>query len=976
MSRKIRKAVASTLALAMMAGNAGVMPVLQNAVVIQAATSFVQPVGESNVPGGIKGLNIDAGKYEVKAGEEFSLKVKITDNAEGFNTLLTMLDFDNDVFEIGGHVAGDEDDPENEDSDIYNSAFEFNLEDKDAAKSKLITLMSSSSNVKGNVVFFTLKVKVKEGVKDGFYEIPFDVIGDGADNAKANRIVTENGERVPVVLNPTYLGAIVKVGNPTETQPTTEPTTAPTTQPTTTPTTQPTTPGQTDTLTGKVADASGKNGETIKTTLTVSGASVAGIQTSLDFDSSALELTGASASGWTVEINGGEIGAVAEPYQDNSTAAITLEFKAKKEGSHKVGIKSLTGASKESEKEYTGTGTAGTITVSGASTTPTTSPTTNPPSTDAITIELGEATLKDNEDGSKTATVPIYAKNIGNGISTVQFNYEMDSSFTVDRVNKGDFECQWTPGTETKTLQFLTGDGCNIAKEGIIGKIKITIPAGTADGTYPIKMSNFEGSTYDKAADKQIPLENNAFSPVNGKIVIGEGGEVTPTDKPETPTTTPTTTPTSVPTALPTDAPVPGDPMEQPGGDSEVPGGIKALKIDAGTYKVKAGDEFKLKVKVTDNAEGFNTLLTMLDFDNDVFEVGGHIAGDEDDPENEDSDIYNSAFEFNLETKDAAKSKLITLMSSSSNVKGDLVFFTLTVKVKEGVKDGYYAIPFDIVGDGADKAKANRIVTQDGERVPIILNPTYLGAVVQVGEPTTTPTTRPTETPTEPTTEPTSVPTVNPTENPSVSKAVTIELGEATLKDNEDGTKTATVPIYAKNIGNGISTVQFDYDMDPGFTVDRVNKGDFECQWTPGTENRTLQFLTGDGCNIAKEGIIGKVKIIIPAGTADGTYPIKISNFSGSTYDKAADRQIPLEDKDFAGVDGVIVIGNGSTPGTPDDLDYDVNGDGSVTTADIVKLKQYLLLVVDKSAVPGGDINKDGTINSMDMIYLVKKFLQ
>ena len=164
--------------------------------------------------------------------------------------------------------------------------------------------------------------------------------------------------------------------------------------------------------------------------------------------------------------------------------------------------------------------------------------------------------------------------------------------------------------------------------------------------------------------------------------------------------------------------------------------------------------------------------------------------------------------------------------------------------------------------------------------------------------------------------------------------------------------------------------------MDPSFTVDRVNKGDFECQWTPGTENRTLQFLTGDGCNIAKEGIIGKIKIIIPAGTADGTYPIKISNFSGSTYDKAADRQIPLEDKGVGGGDGVIVIGNGSTPGTPDDLDYDVNGDGSVTTADIVKLKQYLLLVVDKSAVPGGDINKDGTINSMDMIYLVKKFLQ
>ena len=155
----------------------------------------------------------------------------------------------------------------------------------------------------------------------------------------------------------------------------------------------------------------------------------------------------------------------------------------------------------------------------------------------------------------------------------------------------------------------------------------------------------------------------------------------------------------------------------------------------------------------------------MLEFNNDIFEVGGHVAGDADDPENEDSDIYNSAFEFNLETKDAAKSKLITLMSSSSNVKGDLVFYTLTVKVKEGVKDGYYAIPFDIIGDGEDNAKANRIVTKDGERVPVILNPSYLGAVVKVGnpvsvEPTEAPTDKPTEAPTD---KPTEVPTDKPT---------------------------------------------------------------------------------------------------------------------------------------------------------------------------------------------------------------------
>ena len=270
MSRKIRKVVASTLALAMMTGTAGSFPAGQFAI-INAATAE-QAVSTSSVAGGLAGPTIDAGTYEVKAGDTFKVKLKATGNTDGFNALNSWLDIDTNVFEIVGKEAGDIDDPENEDSLAYSNVT-LNVFKKDGAASgveTLLALYSDTENAKGDQVLATITLKVKDGVKDGYYSLPFDAKGDGG--AMANRI---DSNRTPIVLNPTFKGASVTVGTPSD-QPTTQPTSqTPATQTpaTQTPATQAPatqTPAQTGTLSGKIADASAKAGETVKTSLTIS----------------------------------------------------------------------------------------------------------------------------------------------------------------------------------------------------------------------------------------------------------------------------------------------------------------------------------------------------------------------------------------------------------------------------------------------------------------------------------------------------------------------------------------------------------------------------------------------------------------------------------------------------------------------------------------------------------------------------------
>ena len=346
------------------------------------------------------------------------------------------------------------------------------------------------------------------------------------------------------------------------------------------------------------------------------------------------------------------------------------------------------------------------------------------------------------------------------------------------------------------------------------------------------------GSKVDSATGKQVKLDDSQFKAVAGKITV-EGGTVSPQP----------TKPTDEPTAITTSTP--GQTYnEQPVTKTEIAGALEGPTVDAGTYKVKAGETFKVKLKATNNKDGFNALNSWLDVDTDVFEIVGMEGGDIDDPENDDSLAFSNVTlnQFHKDNAPANVTTILALYSDTNNLTGDAVIATITLKVKEGTADNNYVLTFDAKGDGG--AMANRVVTKDGERAPVVINPTFKGALIQVGEgaaPTATPTT-------VPTVKPTVDPTVTPTQTP-VAGDIQIELGEIEGKPGEK----VKVPVYAKNVGEGFSALQFDYDITDGLKIGRGIKGDFGCSWTIGTKGKSAQFLEADGMNITKDGCIGKL---------------------------------------------------------------------------------------------------------------------
>ncbi|WP_044974474.1 hypothetical protein [Ruminococcus sp. HUN007] len=213
MSRKIRKTAAVAFALAMFAASASYYPAYSN---VQTVNAAEQAVSVTKAAKGTAGPTVDAGIYKVKKGETFKVKIKVTNNADGFNAVNSWLDVNTDYFEIVKSEAGDPDIKDYEDSEAYSNVTLNSFVKKGGPKNikTLLALYSDANNYTGDIVIATFTLKANDSAPEGYYSLPFDA--DGDDGAMANRIVNDNGNRSPVVINPTFRGALVQIGDSTD----------------------------------------------------------------------------------------------------------------------------------------------------------------------------------------------------------------------------------------------------------------------------------------------------------------------------------------------------------------------------------------------------------------------------------------------------------------------------------------------------------------------------------------------------------------------------------------------------------------------------------------------------------------------------------------------------------------------------------------------------------------------------------------
>ena len=212
MSRKIRKIAATAMAFALLAGSAAGFSAVQDTPVITVSAAE-QAVATTKAENGIAGPTIDAGTYKVAAGDTFKVKIKVSDNADGFNAINAWLDINTDYFEIVKSEAGDPDGEDYEDSEAYSAVTLNTFSKKNASKSikTVLTLFSDTNNIKGDVIISTITLKAKADAPAGYYSLPFDAVGDNG--AMANRI---DSKRDPIVINPTFRGALVQIGDGTD----------------------------------------------------------------------------------------------------------------------------------------------------------------------------------------------------------------------------------------------------------------------------------------------------------------------------------------------------------------------------------------------------------------------------------------------------------------------------------------------------------------------------------------------------------------------------------------------------------------------------------------------------------------------------------------------------------------------------------------------------------------------------------------
>lgn len=147
--------------------------------------------------------------------------------------------------------------------------------------------------------------------------------------------------------------------------------------------------------------------------------------------------------------------------------------------------------------------------------------------------------------------------------------------------------------------------------------------------------------------------------------------------------------------------------------------------------EAKAGEEFKFKIKISDNTE-YCSLLAYLDVMDKYFEVVDITGGDTDDTNNKKSTEFGGLIT-NIWDNNAAKENagitchIMLFIDTQSPIKGDTTFATVTLKVKDDVAPGKYDLKFDPVADG--NTLCNKL---DSSNNAIVLKPTYVNGSVTI----------------------------------------------------------------------------------------------------------------------------------------------------------------------------------------------------------------------------------------------------
>ena len=162
------------------------------------------------------------------------------------------------------------------------------------------------------------------------------------------------------------------------------------------------------------------------------------------------------------------------------------------------------------------------------------------------------------------------------------------------------------------------------------------------------------------------------------------------------------------------------------------------------------------------------------------------------------------------------------------------------------------------------------------------------------------------------------------------------------------------------NPGIAAILLALSYDTD-ALTLEGFENGGMFSAFTVGDSR--VRYLFDEGENVTDDGVLITFTFTVREGTPDGGYHIGMTVKEASDYD--------LEDVAIASAIGTVTVVSASGV-----LYGDANGDGEISTKDIVLIRRYLANYDEETGISaveieaGADSNGDGEVSSKDIVLL------